>query len=86
MKERGSDPTAIISYLQKSKSLVLSKNRHGYEVVVPLKGKLVGDFDGDTLVIKSFLWSFRENGKFESVVRASSVTPHKIWSFHNSMD
>lgn len=86
IRERGSKLDEIISYLRYSKSLLLLKNCKGYEILIPLKGKLVGDFDGRTLIIKSFLWFFKGNGRFEATIRASSVNLPRTWTFGNAID
>jgi len=60
MRERASDPRDIISFLRKSNEVVLLENHQGFEIPIPLKGRLVGDFDGDhTFIAKSFLPPFR---------------------------
>ncbi|MEM2129656.1 MAG: hypothetical protein QXZ70_03555 [Candidatus Bathyarchaeia archaeon] len=85
IRERGGNLEEIISYLRHSKSLLLLKNCKGYEILIPLKGKLVGHFDGKALIIKSFLWFFKGNSRFEVAIRVSSVNLPKAWAFGNTV-
>jgi len=55
MRERGCDPAYLHRYLSRTRILHLKRNSRGYEIVIPFKGRLAGDFDGDTFVIKTFL-------------------------------
>lgn len=55
MMERCCNPEEVISFLRRSNKLILLKNHQGYEIIIPFKGRLVGDFDGGTFIVKSFL-------------------------------
>jgi hypothetical protein len=70
--ERAGDPQIILSYLRGSKELMLIKNNQGYELIIPLKGRLVGDFDDEvTFVAKSFLFPFRNRTDYYANARKS---------------
>jgi len=59
MLERGCDPDYVMKVLHTEKRIVLMKNRRGYEIILPYKGRLVGDFDkkdGKRFIVKSFLY------------------------------
>jgi len=55
MIERGCNPKDVILFLRRINGLILLKNHRGYEIIIPFKGRLVGDFEGKTFVVKSFL-------------------------------
>jgi len=83
MVERGCNPDEVVSFLLRNKGLILLRNHQGYEICIPFKGRLVGDFDRGTLIIKSFLIplrfgeDYRLNGRKSRdgyVVRVSSVS------------
>jgi hypothetical protein len=71
MKDRGASPYEVGSLLLTSTSLVLLKNQEGYEIVLPSKGRLVGDFENDKFVCKSFLLPFRVGKDYNSNGRKS---------------
>lgn len=83
MKERAVNPKDISQFLLRSNVLILLENHQGFEIIVPFKGRLVGDFDGEDFIVKSFLLpprfgkDYYSNGRKSRngyVVRASSVT------------
>jgi len=83
MIDRGCNPEDVILFLQKCSGLILLENHQGYEICIPFKGRLVGNFDGETLIIKSFLLpprfgeDYHVNGRKSRdgyVVRISSVS------------
>ena len=55
MRERGCDPEYLHKYLSRTRILHLKRNSRGYEVAIPFKGRLAGDFDGGKFIIKTFL-------------------------------
>jgi len=55
MRERGCDPAYLHKYLSRTRILHLKRNSRGYEAVIPFKGRLAGDFDGERFIIKTFL-------------------------------
>jgi|WetSurMetagenome_2_1015567.scaffolds.fasta_scaffold195304_2 hypothetical protein len=58
MEDRGGNLKETIEYLRKG-SVVLTKNSQGYEISIPFKGRLAGDFDRGVFIIKTFLSPFR---------------------------
>ena len=60
MLERGCNPDYVIRVLYVKRKIILVKNRRGFEIIIPYKGRLVGDFDkkdGKRFIVKSFLYS-----------------------------
>jgi len=55
MRERGCDPAYLHKYLSRTRILHLKRNSRGYEIAIPFKGRLVGDFDEGKFIIKTFL-------------------------------
>jgi hypothetical protein len=59
IRERAGNPHEVLSFLTQSE-LTLLKNCAGYEITIPLKGRIVGDFEDETTFIaKSFKHPFR---------------------------
>ena len=82
MKERAVNSKEIIQFLIRSNLLILLENHQGFEIIVPFKGRLVGDFDGENFIVKSFLLPPRfgrdyylngRKSKDRYVIRVSSV-------------
>ena len=57
MKERGCTLSEILCYLRLGR-VVLVEDDEGYEIAVPFKGRLAGDFDQGFFVVKTFLFPF----------------------------
>ena len=83
MKERAVNSKDITQFLLRSDVLILLENHQGFEIIVPFKGRLVGDFDGEDFIVKSFLLpprfgkDYYLNGRKSRnryVVRVSSVS------------
>jgi hypothetical protein len=91
IRERVVNSEDIIQFLLKSKVLILLKNHLGFEIIIPFKGRLVGDFDGEDFIVKSFLLPLRfgkdyylnrRKSRDRHVVRVSSVTLPKTGHGH----
>jgi len=55
--ERGYELREIIQFFERNKLAFMDKNKQGYEIQIPMKGKLVGDFEGEgSFIVKSFLY------------------------------
>lgn len=54
MRERGGNFGMVVSLLKRLGKHSLVKKRRGYEIVIPFKGRLVGDFDDTKLIVKSY--------------------------------
>jgi hypothetical protein len=73
MKERGGGLLArAIEYLW-SGPIALSKNRQGFEISIPFKGRLAGDFDRGVFVVKTFLWPFWSKKEHYAYVRKTGI-------------
>jgi len=72
VKERGGDFLGVIEYLRRG-PVVLSKNCQGYEISIPFKGRLAGDFDRRVFVVKTFLWPFRSKTEHDTYVRKTGI-------------
>jgi len=58
--ERGFSLSGLIEYLKRNTFTLLEKNREGYEICVPMKGRLVGKFDDNhNFIVKSFLYPIK---------------------------
>jgi len=55
--ERGWSLESVIEYLRQNKLFLMYRNKEGYEIRIPMKGRLVGDFeDKNTFIVKSYLY------------------------------
>ena len=64
--ERGCNFQQVISCLDVSHGECITKNGKGYEIVIPMKGRLVGDFNNGQFIVKSFFhptFKHRNNAK-----------------------
>lgn len=87
--ERGSHLGELVGYISRNRSLLLKKNREGYEIQVPMKGRLVGDFDDDhRFIVKSFLYPpmsmNRTSNSCVSVVVKGVIFPSQKLARHPS--
>ncbi len=58
--ERGFSLSGLIDYLKRNTFTLLEKNREGYEICIPMKGRLVGKFDDNhNFIVKSFLYPIK---------------------------
>jgi len=80
--ERGLMLSELLDFLRRNKIILMHKNSKGYEILVPMKGRLVGDFeDRHSFIIKSFLYpALRNNATRNShiVVAISKIHLPKI--------
>lgn len=92
IKERVVNSKDIIQFLLKSKALILIENHQGYEIIIPFKGRLVGDFDGEDFIVKSFLLPTRfgkdyylnnRKSRDRHIVSVSSVTLPRTGHVHH---
>ena len=70
IKERGGDLIEIISPLKRYNKQSLIKNRNGHEMIIPLKGRLVGDLSQTNFIVKSYIYpkfSGYDNSKKQTV-------------------
>ena len=55
--ERGYCIEELLRYLDRNKLAFIDKNKCGFEIPIPMKGRLVGDFEGEgSFIVKSFLY------------------------------
>lgn len=77
--ERGCSLEEVKNYLLRNDKVILFRNHlrgRGYEILIPLKGRLVGDFEGDIFIAKTFklpFWANHINGTGGCSVTVSSV-------------
>ena len=69
MRERGCDPLCLHKYLSRTRILHLKRNSRGYEAIIPFKGRLAGDFDGEKFIIKTFLTPYYNKRDYGLCVR-----------------
>ncbi|MFX1514552.1 MAG: hypothetical protein ACFFCQ_18455 [Promethearchaeota archaeon] len=83
IKERGGDFREVISPLKRDNKQSLIKNRNGYEMIIPLKGRLVGHLSKTEFIVKSYIFpkfSNYGNAKKQTVQISQVYLKEKIVS------
>lgn len=81
--ERGCSLEEVENYLLRNDKVILFRNHlrgRGYEIIIPFKGRLVGDFEGNIFIARTFklpFWTNHTNGTGGCAVAVSSVAIRK---------